>query len=84
MPRIDDLFDQLVGSRVFSSLDLAQGYHQIQILEEDVPKTAFRVPFGHYQFKVLSVGLTNALVTFQGVMLEFLATLKIVCFTISC
>jgi hypothetical protein len=50
------------------SLHLAQGYHQIQNFEEDVPKTAFRVPFGHYQFKVLSFGLINAPATFQGVM----------------
>ena len=68
LPRINDLFDQLAGSRIFSSLDLAQGYHQSQILKEDVPKIAFRVPFGHYQFKVLSFGLTNAPATFQGVM----------------
>ena len=68
LPRIDDLFDQLADSCVFSSLDLSQGYHQIRILEEDVPKTTFRVPFGHYQFKVLSFGLTNALTTFLSVI----------------
>ena len=66
--RIDDLFDQLADSCVFSSLDLSQGYHQIRILEEDVPKIAFRVPFGHYQFKFLSFGLTNVPITFQSVM----------------
>jgi hypothetical protein len=48
LPRIDDLFDQLAGSVVFSSLDLSQGYHPIRTLEEDVPKTTSRVPFGHY------------------------------------
>ena len=63
---IDDPFDQLAGSYVFSSLDLAKGYHNIQISEEDVLKTAFRVPFGHYQLKVLSFALINAFITFQG------------------
>ena len=66
--RIDNLFDQLVDFCVFSSLDLSQGYHQIRILEEVVPKIVFRMPFGHYQFKVLSFGLTNAPATFQDVM----------------
>ena len=68
LPRIDDLFDQLADSCVFSSLDLSQKYHQIRILKEDVPKTTFRVSFGHYQFKVLSFGLINVPATFQGVM----------------
>ena len=68
LPRIDDLFDQLADFCVFSSLDLSQGYHQIRILEEDVPKTAFSVSFDHYQFKVLSFGLTNAPITFQDVI----------------
>ena len=58
-PRIDDLMDQLQGSKVFCSLDLS-GYHQIRIALEDVPKPAFSTPFGHYEFKVLSFGLTNA------------------------
>jgi hypothetical protein len=53
LPRIDDLLDKLNGSTCFSSLDLKSGYYQIQIRDEDKPKTAFRTPFGHYQFKVL-------------------------------
>jgi hypothetical protein len=67
IPRIDNLFDVVAGSAYFTSLDLTLGYHQILISEEDWPKTAFRTPFGHFQFKVLE-GLTNAPATFQTVM----------------
>ncbi len=68
LPRIDDLFDKLQGSQYFTSLDAAFGFHQILLQESDRPKTAFRTPFGHYQFRVLPFGLTNAPATLQSVM----------------
>jgi hypothetical protein len=60
LPRIDILFDQLAGARVFSNIDLRLGYHQIKIRPEDVSKTAFSSRYGLYEYLVMSFGLTNA------------------------
>ena len=68
LPRIDDLMDQLVGESVFSKIDLRSGYHQIIVKVEDIQKSAFRIRYGHYEYYVMSFGVTNA----PGVFMEYM------------
>jgi hypothetical protein len=66
--RIDDLFDQLKGAKIFSKIDLISRYHQVRIKDEDISNTTFRTSYDHYEFTVVSFGLLNAPVVFMCLM----------------
>ena len=68
LSRIDDLFDKLRGARVYSKIDPLTGYHQLRIREADIPKTAFKKRYEHFEFIVMSLELTNAPAAFMDLM----------------
>jgi hypothetical protein len=68
LPRIDDLFNQLKGAKIFSKIDVRSRYHEVRIKDEDIRKTAFRTRYGHYEFTVVSFGLSNAPIVFMCLM----------------
>ena len=68
LSRIDDLFDQLRGARVYSKIDLRNDYHQLRVREPDIPKTMFRMWYGHFEFPLMPFGLTNKPVAFMDLM----------------
>ena len=68
LPRINDLFDEVGGAKIFFKINLQSRYHQVWIRDEDIPKTAFRTRYGHYTFLVMSFGSTNAPTKFMCMM----------------
>ena len=68
LPRIDDLVDQSRGARVYSKIDLRTGHHQLKVRETDIPKTAFRTRYGHFEFTVMPFGLMNAPTAFMDLV----------------
>jgi hypothetical protein len=65
LPRIHDLFEQLKDEKIFSKIGLRSGYHQVRIKDEDISKTSFRARYGHYEFTVVSLRLSNAPIVFM-------------------